>query len=144
MKFWKIAALIMAVCMLCSAFVACDSGKSAETAAPAEVSDKVTDKTISLVVKVGNETKYEGTVTFSGYLGDAIELFTINEIEDSDGTCFDEHGFLVTVCDITAEADQSWTAYFEAEGINAGAINTIRTQSLKDKEDGCTVVLQLK
>ncbi len=142
MKFTKMMALILASCLLCCALVACNNATNDETESSAEDVDTVQNKTISLLVKADGETKYEGDITFSGYLGDAIELFTISKIDDSEGECFDEHGFLVTVCDITAAENQSWVAYFEDDGIGK-PIGTVRTQSLKDKEDGCTVVLQL-
>ncbi len=152
MKITKILMLMLAVCLLCCSFVACgdkDNDGSKETVAETD-SNAVTDRTITLVVKVGDEKKYEGKIKFSGYLGDAIEDFTMDQIEDSEGNCFDDHNILTTVCDITATADQRWTAYFEKLGKDEGKIDVIRSQGLKDKNgkevmtEGCTVVLVLE
>ncbi len=141
MKFLKMASLILAVCLLCGAMISCGGDKEAETEISAP-DNSVTNMTIKLVVK---GTDYAGDVTFSGYLGDAIETFTIMNTEgDSvEAQCFDSNDILVTVCDITATADQSWIAYFEADGKDEGAIDHIRSQSLKDKPNGCTVILEL-
>ncbi len=155
MKLTKIFALILAGCLLCGALIACDNGQT-DGEASTETVDvnapvSVSNRTINLIVKVGAEKKYEGSVTFSGYLGDAIEIFTIQNSEAAeDVACFDQNGLLQTVCDITAASGQEWAAYFETLGKDAGNIPSIKTQGLKNAAgaevltEGCTVVLVLE
>ncbi len=157
MKFTKIFALILAGCLLCGALIACDNGDDGEVTESVTETDanRLENRTINLVVKVGDEKKYEGSVKFTGYLGDAIELFTMNTIDGSDGVCFDDSGILNTVCDITKGEGQRWSAYFEALGKTDGAIPSIKTQGLKKDlgdgklgdeimTEGCTIILVLE
>ena len=134
MKFLKIMAVIMAVCMLACSFVACGEKQKEDDTTP-ETTAKVT---ITLVIKdaEGKEVGKE-TVTCNGKLVDAIETYCA--IKDYDfSKCFDEtSGLLTTIGDVTGSG---WKAYYEDEGQNK------LFDSIKDADvlDGKTVVLSLK
>lgn len=137
MKILKILAVALCICMLGSAFIACDSGDApAETTGAAET--KVTI-TVNLVVKDGSTTKYEGATTCNGTLGNAIEMFCVREFED-EIICFDENGILSTIGELTAADGKRWTAYYEDQG-QSKAFESIKDQAL---EDGKTVVIVLE
>ena len=65
MKILKILAVVMAVCLLGSAFIACDNGSGdGETTTAATT----TTVEVKLVIKDGSVTKYEGTTKCNGTL----------------------------------------------------------------------------
>ena len=80
MKFLKILAVIMAVCLLGSAFIACDKGNGDGEGTEAET--KGTTIEINLIIKDGSVTKYEGSTKCDGTLGNAIEMFCAGEFEE--------------------------------------------------------------
>ena len=119
MKLIKILALVLSIALLSCAFIACDSGDAATdtTAADTEAATKVE---VKLIIKDGSTTKYEGTVTCNGTLGNAIEVF-------------DSNGLLTTIGELTG----NWKAYYEDQG-QGKAFESIKTQVL---ESGKTVVI---
>ena len=95
MKLIKILALVLSIALLSCAFIACDSGDAATdtTAAETEAATKVE---VKLIIKDGSTTKYEGTVTCNGTLGNAIEVFCAGEFEE-EFEVFDANGLLTTI-----------------------------------------------
>ena len=132
MKFTKILVVLLTVCMLSCAFVACDSGKTEETTA-AETT-KIIE--VTLIIKDGSSTKYNGTTQCDGTLGNAIEMFCAGEFEE-EFEIFNENNLLTTIGELTGA---SWTAYYEDEG-QSHAFKSIKDQAL---EDGKTVVIVLE
>ncbi len=135
MKFLKIMALIMAVCLLGSALIACNNGGDSEDTTVAETAANIT---VNLVIKDGSTTKYEGSTVCKGTLGDAIEMFIV--AEGFEGEAFNEHGILTTIGELTAADGKSWIAYYEDQGQNK-SFESIKDQVL---EDGKTVIIELK
>ncbi len=134
MKFLKVFALVLAVCLLGSALVACNAGGEKDTE-PAETTATVT---INLIVKDGSTTVYEGSTTCDGTLGNAIEIFCAGE--GFDGECFNATtGILESVGDVKATDGKSFIAYYEEEG-KTKAFDSIKTQAV---ESGKTVVVAL-
>ena len=137
MKFLKILAAIMAVCLLGTAFIACDKSKGdkdAETTAAA-----ATKVSVNLVIKDGSTTVYEGKVTCDGTLRNALEEYCAIEFEQESGV-FDSLGLLQTIGELTAANGKKWIAYYEDEG-QSSAFGKISTQTVID---GKTVVVVLK
>ena len=137
MKFLKILAVIMAVCLLGTAFIACDKGdgKGEDTTA----SQGTTSVEITLIIKDGSVTKYEEKVKCNGTLGDAIEMFCAGEFEE-EITVFDGNGLLSTIGDMVAGEGKSWKAYYEDEG-QSNAFDSIKNQPVTN---GKTVVVVLQ
>lgn len=131
MKLIKILALVLSIALLSCAFIACDSGDAATdtTAADTEAATKVE---VKLIIKDGSTTKYEGTVTCNGTLGNAIEVFCAGEFEE-EFEVFDSNGLLTTIGELTG----NWKAYYEDQG-QGKAFESIKTQVL---ESGKTVVI---
>ena len=136
MKLLKILAVVMAICLLGSAFIAFDKG--GETTEDTTVQQTVTI-TVSLIVKDGSTVAYEGSTTCNGTLGDAIEMFCAGEFEE-EITCFDENGILKTIGELTAGDGKRWKAYYEDEG-QSKAFESIKDQTLAE---GKTVVIVLE
>ena len=136
MKLLKILAVVMAICLLGSAFIACDKGGA--TTEDTTVQQTVTI-TVSLIVKDGSTVAYEGSTTCNGTLGDAIEMFCAGEFEE-EITCFDENGILKTIGELTAGDGKRWKAYYEDEG-QSKAFESIKDQTLAE---GKTVVIVLE
>ena len=134
MKLLKILAVAMAICLLGTAFIACDKGGEVEETTPEQ---KVTI-TVNLIIKEGSTVKYEGSTTCDGTLGDAIEMFCAGEFEE-EITCFDESDILKTIGELNAGDGKRWTAYYEDEG-QSKAFKSIKDQTLVD---GKTVVIVL-
>ncbi len=131
----KVAAVAMAICLLGTAFIACDKGDDpAETTAEQKVSI-----TVNLIIKEGSTTKYEGSTTCDGTLGNAIEMFCAGEFEE-DITCFDENDILKTIGELTSGDGKRWKAWYEEEG-QSNAFESIKTQTLTE---GKTVVIALE
>ena len=133
MKILKILAVVMAVCLLGSAFIACDKTDSGD----GETTTAATTTTVEvkLVIKDGSVTKYEGTTKCNGTLGNAIEMFCAGEFEE-EFEVFDANGLLTTIGELTG----NWKAYYEDEG-QGKAFESIKTQTL---EAGKTVVIVLE
>lgn len=136
MKFLKILAVIMAVCMLGSAFIACNKGgKGDET----EAATKGASVEINLIIKDGSVTKYEGSTKCDGTLGNAIEMFCAGEFEE-EFTIFDENNLLHTIGELSAGDGKNWKAYYEDQG-QSNAFDSIKNQTLTS---GKTVVVVLE
>ena len=135
MKFLKILAVVMAVCLLGTAFIACDKkdGEDVETKDPT-----VTDVEIKLVIKNGTKVEYEGSVKCNGKLGNALEMFCIGEF-DQEENIFDHNNQLLTVGELTAGDGKHWKAYYEDEG-QSKAFESIKDQALAN---GKTIVIVL-
>lgn len=123
MKFIKILAALLAICMLSVTFVACDnSGKDKETE-----TDAGNTVSIFLIIKEGSKEVAREKVICNGTLGDAIEMYAAGE--DYEGECFNETtGILKGVSDkLVAEDGESWIAYEESTG-ESGAFDSIKDQ----------------
>lgn len=136
MKLLKILAIAMAICLLGTAFIACDKG--GETPDDTTAAQTVTI-TVSLIIKEGSTVKYEGSTSCNGTLGDAIEMFCAGEFEE-EITCFDESGILKNIGDLSAGDGKRWKAYYEDEG-QSKAFESIKDQTLVE---GKTVVIVLE
>ena len=137
MKILKILAVIMAICLLGSAFIACNKGNGEDTTAADTAAKAKTE--VKLVIKDGSVTKYEGTTKCNGTLGNAIELFCAGEFEE-EFTIFDGNDLLATIGELSAGDGKSWKAYYEDEG-QSNAFDSIKNQTLTS---GKTVVLVLE
>ena len=136
MKLLKILAVVMAICLLGTAFIACDKGDETEETTVAEQKVSIT---VNLIIKEGATTKYEGSTTCDGTLGNAIEMFCAGEFEE-DITCFDENDILKTIGELTAGDGKRWKAWEETAG-QSNAFDSIKTQTLTE---GMTVVIALE
>ncbi len=136
MKLLKIAAIVMAICLLGTAFIACDSGDKTEETTAAEATVTIT---VNLIIKDGSTETYSGSTSCDGTLGDAIEMFCAGEFEE-EITCFDENGILKTIGELTAADGKRWKAYYEDEG-QSKAFESIKDQVLAE---GKTVVIVLE
>ena len=134
MKLLKILAVIMAICLLGTAFVACDKGGTTEET----TAEQKTSITVKLVIKDGSTVKYEGETPCDGTLGNAIEMFCAGEFEE-EITCFNEQGILTTIGELTSGDGKRWSAWYEDEG-QSKAFASIKDQPL---EAGKTVVISL-
>lgn len=140
MKLLKILALAMVICLLGTAFIACDSGDTTkETPEETTAPEATVAITVNLIIKDGSSTKYEGSTSCDGTLGDAIEMFCAGEFEE-EITCFDENGILKTIGELTAADGKRWKAYYEEEG-QSKAFESIKDQTLAE---GKTVVIVLE
>ena len=135
MKLLKILAVAMAICLLGTAFIACDKGGEVEETTAEQ---KVTI-TVNLIIKEGSTVKYQGTTSCDGTLGNAIEMFCAGEFED-EFEIFDSNNLLATIGELTSGNGKAWKAYYEDEG-QAKAFGSIMTQPL---ENGKTVVIVLE
>ena len=138
MKFLKILAVIMAVCLLGSAFIACDKGNGDGEGTEAET--KGTTVEINLIIKDGSVTKYEGSTKCDGTLGNAIEMFCAGEFEEEFTIFDDTTDMLVTIGELSAGDGKSWKAYYEDQG-QSNAFDSIKNQTLTS---GKTVVVVLE
>lgn len=138
MKFLKILAVIMAVCLLGSAFIACDKGNGDGEGTEAET--KGTTVEINLIIKDGSVTKYEGSTKCDGTLGNAIEMFCAGEFEEEFTIFDDTTDMLVTIGELSAGDGKSWKAYYEDQG-QSNAFDSIKNQVLTN---GKTVVVVLE
>lgn len=134
MKLLKILTIVMALCLLGTAFIACDQGGEAEeTTVPETTAAQKTTITVNLVIKEGSTTKYEGSTTCDGTLGDAIEMFCLGEF-DEDITCFDSTGILKNIGSLSAGGGKSWKAYLADEG-QSKAFKSIKDQPLSEGDE---------
>ena len=137
MKFIKILALILSVCLLGAAFVACDKG--GESATEADTAEKVVIN-VKVIVKDGNETKYEDTVKYEGTeptLGNIIDWFCEVSLEQENAEPFDANGLLTKIGELEGS---NWVAYYEDKGSN----NKFDSIKSKPIEDGKTVIIVKK
>lgn len=137
MKLLKILAVIMAVCLLGTALIACDKGGEVDET-PETTAAQNTTITVKLIIKDGSSTKYEESITCNGTLGDAIEMFCVGEFEE-EITCFDATGILKNIGPLSAGGGKSWKAYFADEG-EAKAFKSIKDQPLSDGDEVIVVL----
>jgi hypothetical protein len=132
MKFTRVLALLLAVCMMSAVFVACDKGGNEE-----ETETVATESiTVTLIIKdADGKTVDTLDVPCNGTLGDAIEMYCA--AKGYDGECFDANGLLSTIGDLSGS---NWKAYYEDEGSN-NAFGSIKDQTL---QAGKKVVVSLK
>ena len=135
MKFLKILAVIMAVCLLGTALIACDKGKDKDS----ETTAAATKVSINLVIKDGTKTVYEGSVKCDGTLRNALEEYCSFDL-DQEEDVFDSNNMLKTIGELTAADGKHWSAYYEDEG-QSNAFGKISEQTVVD---GKTVVVVLK
>lgn len=138
MKFVKILAIVLSLCLLSCAFIACDSGDAATDDTTAGDTPATTIK-VKLIIKDGSTTKWEEEVTCNGTLGNAIELFCAGEFEE-ETEVFDANGLLAAIGDLKAGDGKSFKAYYEDEG-QSKAFESIKTQQLVE---GKSVVIVLE
>ena len=137
MKLLKILAIAMAICLLGAAFIACDSGAAGETTAAETTAN--TKVEVTLIIKEGSSTKYQGSTTCNGTLGNAIEMFCAGEFEE-EFEIFNDMGLLAAIGELKAGDGKSFKAYYEDEG-QSKAFESIKDQAL---ENGRTVVIVLE
>ena len=137
MKFLKIFAVLMAVCLLGTAFVACDTRRFDDNNT-VEIETQAAGVEVNLIVKDGSKTEYEGKVVCNGKLGNAIELFCAGEFEE-EIQVFDATGLLYAIGNLKAGEGKYWKAYYEDEG-QEKAFASIKDQEVKN---GKTVVIVL-
>ncbi len=131
MKFSKILALLLAVCLLGTLMVACDSGdKTEETSAEAVTSVTVS---VTLIIKdasgaeVANEVvSYTGS---NATLGEIIGNYCAAEGYENEP--FDENDLLSAIGELAPADGERWIAYPETEGKN-GAFDSIKNQPVAD------------
>ena len=135
MKFVKILALVLAVCLMSAAFVACDNGgKEKETEA-----EKV-ELNVKVIVKNGSEKVYEEDVVYSGTdatLGSIIAWMCEVNLDVENAQPFDSNGLLTTIGTVTGS---NWYAYYEDSGSN-NTFDSIKNQEI---ENGKTIVIVCK
>ena len=136
MKFVKMLAVVMAVLMLGSVMIACDSGEK-----PAETTAETTaaNITVNLIIKnLNNKTVYEGSVVSAKTtLGDIIDLFCVGEELEC---VFDEStGLLTKLGELAPATGEVFIAYDETEG-KTKAYDSIKSQTVTD---GQTIVVAL-
>ncbi len=136
MKLLKILAVIMALCLLGSVCIACDSGETEETTV-AETAATTTIE-VTLIIKDGSSTKYQGSTKCNGTLGHAIEMFCAGEFEE-EFEIFNDMGLLAAIGELKAGDGKSFKAYYEDEG-QSKAFESIKDQTLVN---GKTVVIVL-
>lgn len=140
MKFIKILAIVLSLCLLSCAFIACDKGTAdTDTTVADDSANAVTTMKVKLIIKDGSTTKWEEEVTCNGILGNAIEMFCAGEFEE-DIEVFDSNGLLAAIGDLTAGNGKSFKAYYEDQG-QSKAFESIKTQELIE---GKTVVIVLE
>ena len=131
MKFSKILALILAVCMLGTLMVACDSGdKTEETSAEAATSVTIS---VTLIIKAadGSEVANEA-VSYTGSnptLGEIIGNYCAAEGYENEP--FDTNDLLSAIGELAPADGERWIAYLETEGKN-GAFDSIKNQAVAD------------
>lgn len=138
MKLLKILAVVMSLCLLCAAFIACDSGKETDTTAAETAA--TTSVQVKLIIKDGSTTKWEEEVPCNGTLGHAIEMFCAGEFDEEFEIFNAETNLLSTIGDLKAGDGKSWKAYYEDEG-QSKAFASIKDQTLVS---GKTVVIVLE
>jgi hypothetical protein len=136
MKFLKIFAVVMAVCLLGAAFVSCDTRRWNDDTVVIET--QASGVEVTLVIKDGSKTEYEGKVVCNGKLGNAIELFCAGEFEE-EIQVFDSTGLLSTIGELKAGDGKHWKAYYEDQG-QEKAFESIKDQEVKA---GKTIVVVL-
>ena len=139
MKLFKILAVVLSVCLLASAFVACDSGNGGDETTASETNAN-TNIEVTLIIKDGSTEVAKETVTCNGILGHAIEVFCAGEYEEEFEIFDASTGLLITIGDLTAGGGKSWKAYYEDEG-QQKAFDSIKDKEL---EAGKTVVIVLE
>ena len=135
MKFVKIMALVLAVCLMSVAFVACDKGgKENETEA-----EKI-QLNVKVIVKNGSEKVYEEDVNYTGTdatLGSIITWMCEVNLDVENAQPFDSNGLLTAIGTVTGS---NWSAYYEDAGSN-NTFDSIKSQVI---ENGKTVVIVCK
>ncbi len=132
MKFTKLLALLLAVCMLGTILVACNKG-SDEDATEAPGTDAPTI-TVTLTIKdITNKAVVEDRpVSYKGNnptLGEIIGNYCAEEGYEAEP--FNENNMLEQIGDMKAESGQRWTAYLREEGL-AKEFTSIKDQVVSD------------
>ena len=136
MKLMKILSLVLAICLLGCAFIACDSGAGDAETTVAETKAEIKVE-ITLIIKNGSTTVDESTITCDGTLGNAIELYCAGEGYEEE--CFNTSGILTAIGELTTADGKRWSAYYEDQG-SSKAFSSIKDQPV---ENGKTVVVVL-
>ena len=143
MKFLKMIALLMAVCLLGSAMMACDSNEPQETETEAKSNETTITVTLKIQAPKGSKGEdIEVEVEHKGEthtLGNIIEWYceVLNE-DPADDQPFDGTT-LKRIGSWTPGSGELWIGYFEGEGGGrANEIGSLYNQEVKDHD---TVVL---
>lgn len=137
MKFFKLVTLILAVCLVCGTFVACNKGEDTETT----VAEQKTT-TVDVEVHSAGKAKYKGTYSHPSTRGELtayalIEWFCTQEDIDFEAT---DDKVVTKIGDIVIESPQYLAAYYENQGKN-NSFEKLTTQVI---EDGTTVIFYVK
>ena len=138
MKFSKLLAVLLAICLLGTMMIACDSGKPGEeTTGEAATSVSIS---VTLIVKDANGTEVANeVVAYTGTnptLGEIIESYcAMMDYPEA----FDDLGLLSTIGELAPTGDQRWIAYYDSEG-KSNAFDSIMNQPVAD---GQTVVVAI-
>ena len=115
MKLVKIMSVILSVCLLCGALVACGTGDSSDTTAAA--AEKIT---IEVKIRDGNTVKYEDSVELNDGTNayDAIEILCAGLDITFEGD--EETNTITKIGDLAvAGKDNHWAGYYEDEGTSS-------------------------
>lgn len=143
MKPIKLLALILAVCLLSCAFVACDSGDSdagTPTESATQAAEQVKVKNVTLIIQENGKDKATMTYDYTGAdktLVNVIKFFCIAEYGSDEG-CFASTGLLAKIGEVEGE---TWEAYDKAKGSTKGAIPSMKDYVV---EEDMTIVLNCK
>ncbi len=135
MKFTKLLALLLAICMLGAMMVACnkEEEKNDDTEAPGTPAPAIT---VVLTIKDGGKTVVEDRpVSYVGdnpTLGEIIGNYCAEEAKEGEEyEPFDENAMLVQIGDLKKESGKRWTAYLREEGM-AKEFASIKDQPVAD------------
>lgn len=132
MKFTKLLALLLAICMLGTMMVACNKEeKSDDTAAPGTDAPTIT---VNLTIKdiTGKTVVDKRPVSYKGnnpILGEIIGNYCAEEGYETEP--FDSNNILVQIGDMKKESGQRWAAYLQEEGL-AKEFESIKDQAVSD------------
>ncbi|MBE6585638.1 MAG: hypothetical protein E7645_03825 [Ruminococcaceae bacterium] len=140
MKFSKLLAVLLAVCLLGTMMIACNKeGGDNETTAP-ETNAPVASITVTLVVKDGGKEVAREDITYKGATPTLGEIIAIYCAGNDYAEPFDAQGLLASIGDLSKGNGKSWIAFYEEEGKNE-AFDSIKDQPVAN---GQTVVVALE
>lgn len=118
MKFVKVVSVILAVCLLGCALVACGGDKNNEETTAAET----VKVTLTFDIRDGNHSKYKGDITYES--SDTITVLTMLDLfctrEDIE-LKVNERNNVEKIGELElTEGTQYWAAYYEDAGKNNG------------------------
>jgi|GEM_PF-1963040 len=140
MKIFRLVGIVLAICLMCGAFVACNNGGGDETTTEAV-------KTITVNVEiyeddnVSGKAKYEGVVTYEGNAPTAYDILdwfcTVEEDIAFEAT---KDKTVTRIGDIVIESPSYLSACYKNKGIN-NSFEKLTTQNI---DNGTTVIFYVK